>query len=668
MANDKEFLIRVRADIQDAVKQMRGMADEVVKTGKNAGSAKPKVDNLGRAFTRLKQAAGAYITLRAAIGILKDADAYGVLQQRVKTATKATGDYATVSGKLYNISRQNGVALRDTISLFQNLARTAPELEATNSEMLELTNLVQQLGVIGGSTKSQLSAGLLQFSQGLAGGVFRAEEFNSIIENIPELAARIAKGLGKSTGQLRKAVIEGKVLSTDVFEALKKQSSEINTEFQEIPTSMERAGTSLVSSFSRLSGQADKLVGTTSFISSIFETIGQVFDNTSDKLDTGNVEAQLNILERLNNELDNRFESGETNSARIVLLLREINKVSDNISRLTKESANLADGKKNELIETNKQQAAVDKLIEKLRTQRDTLRYTNEELVIYQLNLAHASDTEIELAQRIIDQTVARKEQYALMEEGKKVIEDNKTAQDELAETLARLDYLYEKGALGTTGSAEAMDNYSSAIFRAIDGLEEFGEAGQDSFDELLAATKGWGQEFANTLADMVVDGKGSFKDLADTIIKEILRILIYQQLVKPIMQGLGLIDVPTKHTGGMVGSGSTSKSVSPFVFAGARRYHTGGIAGLKSNEVPTILEEGEEVLTRNDPRHAFNQGNGASGVKVELINKGSPSEATQANSRFDGKDFVVSIVLDDLDRGGKISGAIDNKFKGNVG
>lgn len=663
MAKDKEFLIRVKADINDALKQMRGLSTETKKTGDSARTSKPKVDQLGRSINQLKTAALAYVSLRSAIGLLKDADAYAVLQQRIKTATKDTGDFAAVSGELYLISRKNGVALRDTVSLFQNLARTAPELKATNSEMLELTNLVQQLGVIGGSTKGQLSSGLLQFSQGLAGGVFRAEEFNSIIENIPELAARIAKGLGKSTGELRKAVIEGKVLSTDVFEALKKQAGDINLEFQEIPTSMERASVSLGNSFSRLVGQADKLSGVTGFFSQSLGNIAQALDNISDKLDTENLKAQINTLKLLDIELENRLNNGETNSVRIITLVRARDKLNSNIARLLKESTKEIDSKKIDPIAIKKQQASVDKLIKKLKTQRETLGYNNDELAIYNLAMAKASKKELQLARSIIFETNERKKQLAIMEEGKQVIADNRTEQDLLAETLKRLDFLYKEGALGAKGSADALDNYSSAVFNAIEETEDFAEAGKDSFDELIAATKGWGQEFANVLADMVVDGKGNFKDLADTIIKEILRILIYQQLVKPILGGLGLVDAPTKHSGGLVGGGSSSKLVSPLAFAGAPRYHNGGIAGLRSNEVPTILERGEEVLTRNDPRHALNQGKSGGEVKVELVNKGSPSEAVSANTRFDGKDLVVSIVLEDLDRNGRISSALNSKF-----
>ena len=90
--------------------------------------------------------------------------------------------------------------------------------------------------------------GLRQLNQGLASNVFRAEEFNSIVENMPEVSARLAKGFGVTQGQLRNMVLDGKVLSRDVFENLRGQSADINAEFQEIPESIRRAGQSVETS------------------------------------------------------------------------------------------------------------------------------------------------------------------------------------------------------------------------------------------------------------------------------------------------------------------------------------------------------------------------------------------------------------------------------------
>ena len=62
-------------------------------------------------------------------------------------------------------------------------------------------------------------------------------------------------------------------------------------------------------------------------------------------------------------------------------------------------------------------------------------------------------------------------------------------------------------------------------------------------------------------------------------------------------------------HSGGIVGQGGTLTHVNPLVFANAPRYHSGGVAGLAPAEVPAILQKGEEVLTRSDPRHRDNGG-----------------------------------------------------------
>ena len=82
-------------------------------------------------------------------------------------------------------------------------------------------------------------------------------------------------------------------------------------------------------------------------------------------------------------------------------------------------------------------------------------------------------------------------------------------------------------------------------------------------------------------------------------------------------------------HTGGVVGNRGTigvnpRRSVSPTAFAGAQRFHEGGLPGLRQGEVAAILKKGEEVVTEDDPRHIGNLGDGAgagSGLDVTVVN-----------------------------------------------
>ncbi len=141
---------------------------------------------------------------------------------------------------------------------------------------------MQQLGIISGASQGAMSAGLLQFGQAMAAGVVRAEEMNSLLENIPEVANRIAKGMGMTVGQMRAAVLEGKLLSKDVFNALLKQALEIADQFKEMPLSLDRASQMLSSSFGNFLSQLDQATGFTSFLAEQMQSIARGMDNAGE--------------------------------------------------------------------------------------------------------------------------------------------------------------------------------------------------------------------------------------------------------------------------------------------------------------------------------------------------------------------------------------------------
>ncbi|MBB2818991.1 UNVERIFIED_ORG: GH24 family phage-related lysozyme (muramidase) [Rhizobium esperanzae] len=76
-----------------------------------------------------------------------------------------------------------------------------------------------------------------------------------------------------------------------------------------------------------------------------------------------------------------------------------------------------------------------------------------------------------------------------------------------------------------------------------------------------------------------------------------------------------GMIIPGILHSGGVAGSDGYGhgRSVSPSTFAGAKRYHTGGVAGLQPGEVPAILQRGEVVL----PRGTKTSGGGKTQIHV---------------------------------------------------
>lgn len=241
---------------------------------KKAGSA---TKSLGGAFNGLKVAIAGLLGTLTAGALLKITDDYKILQGRIQNATQETGDYIGVSKELNRIANDTGTALEDNVEIFQRLTIGVKDLGKSNADILRLTETVDQLGVIGGSSGEALKAGLLQFGQAMGAGVVRAEEFNSVVENLPALAKAIADGLGVSVGQLRKMVLDGKVLSKDVFTALESQSEKIKKQFEAMPPSLQRGIVTLKNSFGQFLGKLDEVTGATSFFGRILDGLAKAF-------------------------------------------------------------------------------------------------------------------------------------------------------------------------------------------------------------------------------------------------------------------------------------------------------------------------------------------------------------------------------------------------------
>ena len=262
------FQLGAKTDgLNRAEKEARRFAEN---TEKHFNSVSSSAKKLGGAIV-------AIISVEAIRRTIMLADHYRSLEQRLKTATKATGDYVRVSEEVFKISNENGTSLETNVALFQSLARVAPEIGATTTQILKLTKEVGQLGVIGGSSSEEMKYGLLQFTQGLASGVLHAEEMNSILENLPEVANRIAKGMGMTVGQFRQAVLNGKVLSSDVFDSLIKQAPEVAKEFESIPPTIDRSWNALENSFMKFIGQVDQATGVTQGIATEIQSIANYF-------------------------------------------------------------------------------------------------------------------------------------------------------------------------------------------------------------------------------------------------------------------------------------------------------------------------------------------------------------------------------------------------------
>ncbi len=102
--------------------------------------------------------------------------------------------------------------------------------------------------------------------------------------------------------------------------------------------------------------------------------------------------------------------------------------------------------------------------------------------------------------------------------------------------------------------------------------------------------------------------------------------------------------------------AGGVSRSVPAAIFAGAARFHAGGIAGLRPDEVPIIAQAGETILPRGAQI-------AAPAIDITFENRGTPQREVSREVRLDPRGLIVTVVTEDLDGGGPASQAIARRF-----
>lgn len=195
-----------------------------------------------------------------------------------------------------------------------------------------------------------------------------------------------------------------------------------------------------------------------------------------------------------------------------------------------------------------------------------------------------------------------------------------------------------QNAAMGGKKMAYTLSEVQDSIYNMLDsGIVSMFQAFTQAIAQGDNAIQALGQAFRQFAAEFLME-----------IAKMILRQAMFNML-QSISKSLGGALFGLFHSGGIIGTstGSGQRAVSPAWFNGAMRYHSGGIAGLKPNEVPAILQAGEEVLTKHDPRHARNigKGGGTQG-NIRIVNAFDPaSYLSEALKNVIGEDAILNYV-----------------------
>jgi TP901 family phage tail tape measure protein/lambda family phage tail tape measure protein len=216
--------------------------------------------------------------------------------------------------------------------------------------------------------------------------------------------------------------------------------------------------------------------------------------------------------------------------------------------------------------------------------------------------------------------------------------------------------------------------------YGADTAFREYVSAATNSAQQARDAWSGTFHTLEGLLTQFVIKGKMDWRSLGDFILETLVRIQIQRAMAgviglfmpaagSPTVSGVapgstsifGGVGSSTAHTGGVLGYDSlSSKIVSPFVFSGAPRYHTGGLVG---DEMPVIAKRGEGIFTPEQMRALAPAGGGVGNIRVEMHNEGTAQQVTGVQPRFDAEGLVLRVITQDLRVGGPVSRAMQNRY-----
>jgi len=265
------------------------------------------------------------------------------------------------------------------------------------------------------------------------------------------------------------------------------------------------------------------------------------------------VQLEIDGLKEMATAMEEAFiltvEAGKAGDAQIAAL-EEQTKATLKLRDATREKAAALAGAVGGVEAPADNTKAVQTLIDNLQLQADTLGMTTEAVKAYKLSLLGADDATLKLAADLQEQIKVYNEQAeaikenekankalrqetldlaeALEDEGKRMFEETRTAAENYANALERVNFLQEEGAISAVTAA-----------RKVELLKKEMEDAKDASKKLEKAAQDMGNVFVSAFEDAVIKGD-TFRDVLKGLLEDIQRIILRTTITEPLQRGIG--------------------------------------------------------------------------------------------------------------------------------
>lgn len=296
MATLRELIIKISANsrsFQSEISRASRMGQDYYRTMQNGGRQSAAAsremrralaevtDQINTAKSSALNMAGAFAGAFATGHLISLADEWNSVNARLKQASQSSDDFQASQRELMAISQRTGTAFSDNASLFARSAASMREYGYSSEEVLKVTEAISTGLKLSGASTAEASSVITQFSQALAQGVLRGEEFNSVNENGDRVIRALAAGMGVARKDLKAMADNGKLTADKVVPALISQLGALRDEYAAMPDTVSSSATKVENAFMAWVGGANEASGVTKTLSGVLNGVAGHIDTVA---------------------------------------------------------------------------------------------------------------------------------------------------------------------------------------------------------------------------------------------------------------------------------------------------------------------------------------------------------------------------------------------------
>ncbi len=296
MATLRELIIKISANsqsFQSEIQRASRMGSEYYRTLQNGGrqaaaAAREQRRALAELNSQLTEIRGSAVGMAGAFAgafasghLISLADEWSSVNARLKQASQSSDEFSSSQKVLMDISQRTGTAFSDNAALFARSAASMREYGYSAGDVLKVTEAISTGLKISGASTAEAGSVITQFSQALAQGVLRGEEFNSVNESGDRIVRALAAGMGVARKDLKAMADDGKLTADKVVPALISQLGILRDEYAAMPETVSSSITKVENAFMAWVGGANEASGVTKTLSGMLNGVAGQIDNVA---------------------------------------------------------------------------------------------------------------------------------------------------------------------------------------------------------------------------------------------------------------------------------------------------------------------------------------------------------------------------------------------------